>query len=218
MRIVVAEDAVLFREGLVRVLADAGFEVVGQASDAPGVLGLVASRNPDLVILDVRMPPTHTVEGLVAAKQIQTEYPEVGVLVLSQFVETQHALDLLGSRPGGVGYLLKDRVSDLREFIDAARRVGSGGSSIDPEVVSRLLGRRRTHDPLADLTEREREVLALMAEGRSNQGIGERLFLSPKTVETHVHRILRKLQLSPAPADHRRVLAVLAFMRESAAD
>lgn len=218
MRVVVAEDAVLFREGLVRVLADAGFEVVGEASDARGVLGLVSSRNPNLVILDIRMPPTHTVEGLEAAKQIQVDYPEVGVLVLSQFVETQHALDLLCNRPGGVGYLLKDRVSDLGEFIEAARRVGSGGSSIDPEVVSRLLGRRRTHDPLADLTEREREVLALMAEGRSNQGIGERLFLSPKTVETHVHRILRKLDLSPAPADHRRVLAVLAFMRESAAN
>ena len=218
MRVVVAEDALLFREGLVRVLADAGFEVVGQATDVRGVLGLVASRRPELVILDIRMPPSHTVEGLEAAKQIRAEYPEVGVLVLSQFVETQHALDLLGGSPDGLGYLLKDRVSDLREFIDAARRIGSGGSAIDPEVVSRLIGRRRTHDPLAELTEREREVLALMAEGRSNQGIGERLFLSSKTVETHVHRIFRKLDLSPAHPDHRRVLAVLAFLRQSAAD
>ena len=213
---IVAEDAILFREGLVRVLADAGFEVVAEASDARGLLGLVASHHPDLVILDIRMPPMHEVEGLEAAKQIRADHPEVGVLVLSQFVETHHALDLLGGRPGGVGYLLKDRVSDLREFIDAARRIGSGGSAIDPEVVSRLLARRRTHDPLAELTAREREVLALMAEGRSNQGIGERLFLSPKTVETHVHRIFRKLDLPPAPADHRRVLAVLAFLRESA--
>jgi DNA-binding NarL/FixJ family response regulator len=218
VRVIVADDAILFRGGLVRVLDDAGFEVVAEANDARGLLDLVASRHPDLVILDIRMPPTHTVEGLEAAKQIRAGHPEVGVLVLSQFVETHHALDLLAGPPGGVGYLLKDRVSDLREFIEAARRTGSGGSAIDPEVVGRLLARRRTHDPLAELTHREREVLALMAEGRSNQGIGERLFLSPKTVETHVHRIFRKLDLPPAPADHRRVLAVLAFLRESTAD
>lgn len=215
MRVVVADDALLFREGLVRVLADAELEVVGEVADASGLLGLVADTEPDVVILDIRMPPTHTVEGLEAAKQIRAEHPDVGVLVLSQFVETHHALDLLSGPPGGVGYLLKDRVNDLREFTDAVRRVGDGGSAIDPEVVTRLIGRQRAHDPLAELTERERDVLALMAEGRSNQRIGEQLFLSPKTIETHVHRIFRKLDLHPTPEDHRRVLAVLAFLRDA---
>jgi DNA-binding NarL/FixJ family response regulator len=215
VRVVVADDALLFREGLVRVLGDAGFEVVGQASDASGLLAIVASREPDVAIVDIRMPPTHTVEGLEAAKTIRAEHPEVGVLVLSQYVETHHALDLLSGPSGRVGYLLKDRVSDLREFSDAVTRVGSGGSAIDPEVVTRLLGRHRAHDPLSQLTDREQDVIALMAEGRSNQGIGERLFLSPKTVETHVHRIFRKLDLPPAPEDHRRVLAVLAFLRDA---
>jgi DNA-binding NarL/FixJ family response regulator len=215
MRLVVADDALLFREGLVRVLEDAGFDVVAQTAEATGLVAIVSSREPDVVIVDIRMPPTYSVEGLDAAKQIRAQCPEVGVLVLSQFVETHHALDLLSGTSDGVGYLLKDRVSDLREFTAAIRRVGSGGAVIDPEVVTRLLGRRRTHDPLAELTDRERDVLALMAEGRSNQGIGERLFLSPKTVETHVHRIFRKLDLVPATEDHRRVLAVLAFLRGS---
>jgi len=217
VRVVVADDALLFREGLVRVLGDAGFEVVGQASEPSGLLAIVASHQPDVAIVDIRMPPTQTVEGLEAAKTIRAGYPDVGVLVLSQYVETHHALDLLGGPSGRVGYLLKDRVSDLREFSDAVTRVGSGGSVIDPEVVTRLLGRHRANDPLAELTDRERDVIALMAEGRSNQGIGERLFLSPKTVETHVHRIFRKLDLLPAPEDHRRVLAVLAFLRDAEA-
>jgi DNA-binding NarL/FixJ family response regulator len=217
VRLVVADDALLFREGLVRVLEDGGFRVVAQTSEATGLPEIVSSRGPEVVIVDIRMPPTHTIEGLEAAKRIHTEHPDIGVMVLSQFVETHHALDLLAGGSGGVGYLLKDRVRDLRDFFAAIRRVGSGESAIDPEVVTRLLERRRAHDPLAELTERERDVLALMAEGRSNQGIGERLFLSPKTVETHVHRIFSKLNLLPAPEDHRRVLAVLAFLRDSGA-
>ena len=196
------------------MLEGGGFDVVGETSEATGLPEIVSSRRPDVVLLDIRMPPTHTVEGLEAAKQIRAQHADVGVLVLSQFVETHHALDLLSGASGGVGYLLKDRVRDLREFFAAIRRVGSGESAIDPEVVTRLLGRRRADDPLAKLTERERDVLALMAEGRSNKGIGERLFLSPKTVETHVHRIFQKLDLPHAPEDHRRVLAVLAFLRE----
>jgi DNA-binding NarL/FixJ family response regulator len=161
------------------------------------------------------MPPTQTTEGLEAAKRIRSTDTMVGVLVLSQHVETHHAIDLLSDPRGGAGYLLKDRVSDLHEFCDAVRRVGTGGSAIDPEVVARLLGRRRQHDPLADLTEREREILALMAEGQSNNGIAQRLFLAPKTVETHVHRIFTKLGLFPDEAGHRRVLAVLTFLRDS---
>jgi DNA-binding NarL/FixJ family response regulator len=215
VRLIVADDALLFREGLVRVLEDAGFDVIAEISEATGLAEIVSSRRPDVVIVDIRMPPTHTVEGLEAARQIRAQHPGIGVLVLSQFVETHHALNLLGGASGGVGYLLKDRVRDLREFFAAIRRVGSGESAIDPEVVTRLLARRRAHDPLAELTERERDVLALMAEGRSNQGIGERLFLSPKTVETHVHRIFSKLDLLPTHEDHRRVLAVLAFLRDS---
>jgi len=215
VRLIVADDALLFREGLVRVLQDAGFDVVAEMSEATGLADVVSTQRPDVVIVDIRMPPTHTVEGLEAAQLIRDQQSDVGVLVLSQFVETHHALDLLGGASGGVGYLLKDRVRDLREFFDAIRRVGSGESAIDPEVVTRLLARRRAHDPLAELTERERDVLALMAEGRSNQGIGERLYLSPKTVETHVHRIFSKLNLPLAPEDHRRVLAVLALLRDT---
>jgi DNA-binding NarL/FixJ family response regulator len=213
VRVVLADDSVLFREGLARVLEDAGFDVVGQAGDAADLLQLVRAKQPDVAVVDIRMPPTHTAEGLRAAQQIRTEHPEIGVLVLSQYVETAHVMNLRGEGSARVGYLLKDRVSDLAEFAEAVRRVGSGGSVIDPEVVSQLLGRRRASDPLAALTDREREVLALMAAGRSNQAVCDRLFLSPKTVETHVGSIFTKLGLAPAPDDHRRVLAVLAHLR-----
>ena len=216
MRVVVADDAVLFREGLVRVLEDAGFDVVGKASDGNELLSLVAATQPAVAIADIRMPPTHTTEGLEAAKRIHAAHQAVGVLLLSQYVETHHAVELLGDARGRVGYLLKDRVSDLVEFTEAVRRVAAGGSVIDPEIVARLVHRRRQRDPLEALTEREREILALMAEGRSNQGICERLFLSPKTVETHVGRIFTKLGILPASEDHRRVLAVLRFLRQAA--
>ena len=218
MRVVIADDSLLFREGLSRLLIAHGFEIVGTAADADELMEQVHRHQPDIAIVDIRMPPTQTTEGLQAAKQIRSSYAETGVLVLSQHVETHHALELLANSPAGVGYLLKDRVSDLHEFCDAVRRIGRSGSAIDPEVISRLLTRRRARDPLADLTEREREVLALMAEGRSNQGIAERLFLAPKTVETHVHRIFTKLGLFPDDAGHRRVLAALTFLHDSHPD
>ncbi|MGQ0668711.1 MAG: response regulator transcription factor [Actinomycetota bacterium] len=213
MRVVLADDSVLLREGLARVLTDAGFEVLGQAGDASSLLHLVRRDPPDVAVIDVRMPPTNTNEGLVAALEIRATYQDVGVLVLSQYVETSHAMKLLADSSGGVGYLLKDRVSDVGEFAEAVRRVGAGGSVIDPEVVSTLLGRKRRPDPLAALTGREREVLALMAEGCSNQGIRQKLFLSPKTIETHVGAIFTKLGLLPGTDEHRRVLAVLAYLR-----
>jgi len=217
VRVAVADDAVLFREGVARLLVEAGFDVVGQAADADELLAIIreapASRLPDVALIDIRMPPSHTTEGLIAAKTIRAEHPEVGVLVLSQYIETEHAMDLLGDGTGGTGYLLKDRVSDLEGFRDAIRRVGEGGSAIDPEVIAQLVGRRRDTDPIAELTDREREVLALMAEGCSNKAIGASLFLSEKTVEAHVRGIFGKLGLLPAPDDNRRVLAVLAFLR-----
>ena len=213
MRVVLADDATLFREGLARILAEAGLEVAGQAADADGLLRLVRRERPDVAIVDIRMPPTHTNEGLLAALQIRQQQPEVGVLVLSQYVETAHAMKLIADGSKGVGYLLKDRVSNLTEFTAAARTVGTGGSVIDPEVVSQLLGRARARSPLDELTPREREVLALMAEGRSNQAICAKLYLSPKTLDTHVHHIFRKLDLQPAADDHRRVLAVLTYLR-----
>ena len=213
MRVVVAEDSVLFREGLVRVLEDAGFDVVAQARDALELRSAVERERPDVAIVDVRMPPTHTDEGTRVAKELKADRPELGVLVLSQVVETKHALELFSERPEGFGYLLKDRVLAIDDFLDAVRRVEAGGTAIDPEVVGQLMGRRRERDPLEELAPREREVLSLMAEGLSNRGLCERLFLSPKTIETHVNSIFTKLDLAPAPDDHRRVLAVLAFLR-----
>jgi DNA-binding NarL/FixJ family response regulator/class 3 adenylate cyclase len=213
VRVVVAEDSTLFREGLVRLLAEEGIDVVGEARNAHELRTMVQRERPDVAVVDVRMPPTHTDEGTRTAKELKQELPDLGVLVLSQVVETKHALDLFSEHPEGFGYLLKDRVSAIDEFLDALRRVAVGGTAMDPEVVGQLMGRRRERDPLEELTPREREVLGLMAEGLSNRGICERLFLSPKTIETHVKSIFTKLGLAPAPDDHRRVLAVLAFLR-----
>ncbi|HEY7280809.1 MAG TPA: response regulator transcription factor [Actinomycetota bacterium] len=215
MRVVLADDSVLFREGVARLLTEHDVEVAGQAGDGDALVALVAALHPDVVIVDVRMPPTFTVEGMTAAVRIRNEHPDTAVLVLSQYVETRQAVELLGRGARGVGYLLKDRVLDLGEFVGAVRRVGAGESVIDPDVVARLVGRSPEADRLARLTEREREVLALMAEGRSNQAISERLFLSERTVETHVAAIFAKLDLLPAPDDHRRVLAVLQFLQAS---
>jgi DNA-binding NarL/FixJ family response regulator len=214
MRVMIADDAVLFREGLARVLQGADIEVAAQVGDAEQLMARVRADPPAAVVVDIRMPPTHTAEGLEAARRIRANHPGVGVLVLSQYVEPHHAVQLLQDGSGGVGYLLKDRVTNVNEVVDAVRRVAAGGSVIDPEVVAQLVGRRRTRDPIRELSERERQVLALMAEGRSNQAIGQRLFLSPKTVEAHVHSIFTRLDLHAAPDDHRRVLAVLAFLRE----
>ena len=214
LRLVLADDSLLLREGLVRLLGDAGFDVVAQAGSAEELLDAVRQHRPDVAIVDIRMPPTHSDEGLRAAEAIRAEHgTTVGVLVLSQYVETTFALRLVDDGVGGVGYLLKDRVDDLEDFADAIRRIARGGSVIDPEVVAQLVGRRRARVPLDDLTDREREVLALMAEGRSNQAICDRLFLAPKTVEAHIANIFSKLELLPAPDDHRRVLAVLAHLR-----
>jgi DNA-binding NarL/FixJ family response regulator/class 3 adenylate cyclase len=213
LRVMVADDSVLFREGVIRVLEDGGFDVIGTAGTAEELLEQLRADPPDVVIVDIRMPPTHTNEGLIAAARIRQDFPRVGVLVLSQYVETQHATRLLETSAEGMGYLLKDRVADVDELADAVRRVANGGSAIDPELVSQFLRRSREIDPLERLTDRERDVLALMAEGRSNQAIGARLFLSPKTVETHVGHIFDKLGLLPTADDHRRVLAVIALLR-----
>ena len=213
MRVVLADDSVLLREGIARLLEDAGFEVVGQAGDPDGLMLKVRSYSPDVAIVDIRMPPTHTDEGLRAAREIRERYPATGVLVLSQYVEPEYALDLLSESAEGVGYLLKDRVADIGEFASAVRRVGEGGSALDPTVVSQLVGRRRADDPLADLSPREREVLELMAEGRSNQAICDRLFITQRAVEKHVTSIFNKLRLPADAADHRRVLAVLTYLR-----
>jgi DNA-binding NarL/FixJ family response regulator len=212
MRVVLAEDSVLLREGVARLLREAGFEVVGQASNADELLLKVRSYSPDVAIVDIRMPPTHTDEGLRAAQEIREKYPETGVLVLSQYAEPAYAMELLSESAEGVGYLLKDRVSDVNDFCAAVRRVAEGGSALDPTVVSQLVGRRRRDDPVSDLTPRETEVLELMAEGRSNQAIGERLFITPRAVEKHVTSIFGKLGLAAAAEDHRRVLAVLAYL------
>ena len=215
MRLVLADDAVLFREALAGALARAGLDIVGQAGDATGLLELVDAVVPDVAIVDVRMPPTRTTEGLEAAVRIRETHPSVGLLILSQDVETRHVIRLLRDTPRGVGYLLKDRVGNLAEFIDAIRRIGSGGSVVDPEVVATLLGRGRPPGPLDELTPRERDVLGLMAEGRSNLAIADHLGLTEKTVEGNVRIILSKLGLEPAVEDHRRVLAVLTYLRSS---
>lgn len=213
IRIVLADDAVLLREALASALAAAGFVVAGQAADVPTLLRLVERELPDVAVVDVRMPPSHTTEGLEAAQQIRATHPGIAILVLSQYVETRYAVDLLRSDPSGIGYLLKDRVTRVADLAEAVRRVAAGGSVIDPEVVGRLLGRPRTHSALDELTPREREILGLMAEGRSNQAIAERLGLETKTIEGHVRAIFSKLSLEPALEDHRRVLAVLAYLR-----
>jgi DNA-binding NarL/FixJ family response regulator len=212
-RVVLADDSVLFREGVARLLEDAGFEVVGQSGTADDLLLKVRSYKPDVAIVDIRMPPTQTDEGLQAAKEIREKQPATGVLVLSQYVESGYALELLQDSAEGVGYLLKDRVSDIGEFAAAVRRVADGGSALDPSVVAQLVGRRRRDDPLADLTAREREVLELMAEGLSNIAIAGRIFVTERAVEKHVTSIFQKLRLPAAPDTHRRVLAVLALLR-----
>jgi DNA-binding NarL/FixJ family response regulator len=213
VRVAVADDAVILREGLARLLEEAGFEVVGLAADGEELLGLLEQFQPDVAVVDIRMPPTHTDEGLRAAKAIRARWPEIGILVLSQHVNTRYALELLSTGTDGVGYLLKERVSDLDELSSSIQRVGHGGSVLDPAVVGQLVGRpRQGGNPLEHLTEREREVLALMAEGRSNKAIAERLFVTEHTVEKHVKSIFGTLQLPPSADDHRRVLAVVTYL------
>ena len=216
LRVVVADDTMLTRAGIVRLLRDAGIDVVAEAEDASGLLRRVRSLRPDIAIVDIRMPPTHTDEGLVAAQQIRSEQPDVGVLVLSQYVEPAYAMRLLEEHPEGVGYLLKERVFDVAVLVDALRRIAERESVVDPTIVSRLVGRRRREDPLAELTPREREVLELVAEGLSNVAIAGRLFVTERTVEAHVKQIFLKLRLAATPDSHRRVLAVLAYLRSAA--
>jgi DNA-binding NarL/FixJ family response regulator len=216
VRVVVADDSTLLREGLVRLLEEGGLEVVGQAADGEELLRKVRAHKPDVAVVDVRMPPTHTDEGLRAAREIRAELPEVSVLVLSQYVEVAYARELLAESAEGLGYLLKDRVADVGALTDAVRRVGGGGSALDPEVVSQMLGRRRNDDPLEQLTPREREVLGLMAEGRSNGAIAAELVVSERAVEKHVTGIFSKLELGASSEDHRRVLAVLHFLDQPA--
>ena len=213
MRVVIAEDSVLLRRGAVRLLEDAGFEVVGEAGDAEDLLRKVRAHKPDVAVVDIRMPPTHVDEGLQAARVIREEMPDVGVLMLSQYVEERYVTALLEQGAEGVGYLLKDRVADVERFTDAIRQVGAGGSVLDPEVVSHMLGRRAKDQPLEGLTEREREVLGLMAEGKTNRAIAKTLYMSERAVERHVTAIFTKLALPVTDEDHRRVLAVLAYLR-----
>ena len=213
MRVVVADDSVLLREGVARLLADEEIEVVRKAGSAPELLNRVAMDEPDVAVVDIRMPPTHTDEGLAAAEEIRRRWPAVGVLVLSQYVETEYALRLLDGGEERCGYLLKDRVLDSGQLAEAVRRVGAGGVVVDPELVARLVGKTRAASPLDELTAREREVLALMAEGLTDRGIGERLFVAPKTVETHIRHIFAKLGLSETATVNKRVQAVLAYLR-----
>jgi DNA-binding NarL/FixJ family response regulator len=215
IRILVGEDEPLVREGIVRVLEEAGFEVVGVAGDADELVRKAGGHHPDVVLTDIQMPPDRTDDGLRAALRIRSAQPEVGVIVLSQFLEDRYALDLVGERAEGVGYLLKDRVGDLSLFVDAVQRVARGGSALDPAVVERMVGRRRARTPLDDLTSREREVMTLMAQGRSNQGIADELVVTTAAIERHVTSIFSKLDLRQVPEDHRRVLAVLEFLKRS---
>jgi DNA-binding NarL/FixJ family response regulator len=213
VRVVVADDVMLTREGIVRLLSEAGIDVVAEAEDAERLLREVRLKRPDAAIVDIRMPPTHTDEGLVATQRIRTEYPDVGVLVLSQYVEPSYALRLLEEHPERVGYLLKQRVFNVAVLVDALRRIAEGETVVDPTIVARLFGRRRRQDPLAELTQREREVLGLVAEGLSNGAIANRLFVTERTVEAHVTHVFLKLGLDLKPESHRRVLAVLAYLR-----
>jgi DNA-binding NarL/FixJ family response regulator len=215
VRVVVGEDEPLVREGIVRVLEDAGFEVVGVAGDAPDLVRKTNAHKPDVVVTDIQMPPERTDDGLRAARQIRRDRPETGVVVLSQFLEDRYAVELVGDSAAGVGYLLKERVGDLALFAESVRRVANGGSALDPEVVQRMVGRRRTTSAVEELTPREREVMALMAEGRSNGGIAAELVVTVAAVERHITNIFDKLGLRPAPEDHRRVLAVLEYLKHS---
>jgi DNA-binding NarL/FixJ family response regulator len=214
LRVVIGEDDVLLREGITRLLTEAGLDVVAQAGDATDLLRKGLAHRPSVVIADVNMPPGHGDDGLRAAIELRQQRPEIGVLVLSKYYEERYALDLIGERPEGVGYLLKERVGDVETFIDAVTRVAAGGSALDPEVVGRMLGRRHRNRPLDRLTPRERDVLAAMAEGKSNHGIAEALLVSQAAVEKHATSIFHKLELDPAQTDHRRVLAVLAYLRD----
>jgi len=213
MRVVVADDVMLTREGIVRLLAETDVEVVAEADDAASLVSRVRATRPDAAIVDIRMPPTHTDEGLTAAAAIREEHAEIGVLILSQYIEASYAMRLLEEHPGGVGYLLKERVFDVAVLVDALRRICDGETVVDPTIVSRLFARRRREDPLEELTSREREVLSLVAEGLSNKAIAARLFVSERTVEAHVKQIFLKLSLDANPESHRRVLAVLAYLR-----
>jgi len=213
LRVVIGEDDVLLREGMVRLLSEAGFDVVAQAGDADEFLRRTLAHRPDVAVVDVQMPPRNEDDGLRAAMELRTSLPETGILVLSQFYEESYALDLIGDRPEGVGYLLKERVGDVSVFVDAVERVARGGSALDPEIVGRMLGRRRAGGPLDELTPRERDVLAAMAEGKSNAGIAEVLVVTEAAIEKHVTRIFHKLGLGPESTDHRRVLAVLLYLR-----
>ena len=212
MRVTVADDSALFRAGLIRLLEEAGITVAAEAADGVELLNLIAADKPDVVIVDIRMPPTLTDEGLTAAREIHRRWPDVGVLVLSTYVDTAFATELITRTQRSVGYLLKDRVQDADELVDALGRLQKGGSVVDPEVVARLIGRRRTQSPIEQLSEREREILELMAQGRSNQAISARLYLSERTVESHVGTIFAKLGLEPTADDHRRVMAVLLYL------
>jgi DNA-binding NarL/FixJ family response regulator len=214
-RVVIGEDDVLLREGIARILGEAGYEVVAQAGDAPDLLRKALAHHADVAIVDVKMPPDRSDDGLRAAVELRRRRPDTGVLVLSQYLEERYAVDLIGDRAEGVGYLLKERVGDVDAFLDAVNRVASGGSALDPEVVARMLGRRSRQSPLAELTPRELQVLAAMAEGKSNMGIAEELFVTEAAVEKHVTSIFQKLGLGPTTTEHRRVLAVLTYVRSA---
>jgi len=216
-RVVIGEDDVLLREGIARILGEAGYEVIAQAGDADDLLRKALAHHPDVAIVDVKMPPQRSDDGLRAAVELRRQRPDTGVLVLSQYCEERYAVDLIGDRAEGVGYLLKERVGDVDAFIDAVERVATGGSALDPEVVARMLGRRSAQSPLGELTARERTVLAAMAQGKSNQGIADELFVTEAAVEKHVTRIFQKLGLGPTVTEHRRVLAVLTYVRDPSA-